>query len=127
VDVLFLSGCAPNLGKFREQFDFIVLLSTPADVMVDRLTGRTSNSYGKHPEEVARSLHFKETIEPRLRSIADLEVDTSAPLEQVVADVLKLAPELPPNGAHDPHDVTFLERVRTEACGDWLATGTWRR
>jgi dephospho-CoA kinase len=40
VDVLFLSGCAPNLGKFREQFDSIVLLSAPAAVMVERLTDR---------------------------------------------------------------------------------------
>ena len=103
VDVLFLSGCAPNLGKFREQFDFIVLLSAPVDVMVERLAGRESNAYGRHPEEVARSLHFKETIEPRLRAIAHLEVDTSTPLDQIVAAVLNLAPELSPNEAHDPH------------------------
>jgi dephospho-CoA kinase len=91
-DVLFLSGCAPNLGKFREQFDSIVLLSAPAPVMVERLTHRETNSYGKDPEEVARSLQFKETIEPRLRSIAHLEVDTSASPDEVVAAVLRLAP-----------------------------------
>jgi dephospho-CoA kinase len=92
VDVLFVSGCAPNLGKFHEQFDSIVLLSASAAVMVERLADRETNSYGKGPEEVARSLHFKETIEPRLRSIAHLEVDTSASLDEVVAAVLELAP-----------------------------------
>jgi dephospho-CoA kinase len=91
VDVLFLSGCAPNLGRFHHQFDSIVLLSAPAAVMVERLADRDTNSYGKHPEEVARSLQFKETVEPRLRSIAHLEVDTSAPLDEVVAAVLEFA------------------------------------
>ncbi len=90
VDVLFVSGCAPNQGRFHEQFDYIVLLSAPADVMVERLTERGSNLYGKHPEEVARSLYFKETVEPRLRSIAHLEVDTSVPVDEVVTAVLRL-------------------------------------
>src|SRR6202043_607765 len=30
-DVLFLSGCAENMGKFLPQFDHVVLLSAPAD------------------------------------------------------------------------------------------------
>ncbi len=91
VDVLFVSGCAPNQGKFRDRFDHIVLLSAPAAVMVHRLTSRDTNTYGQHPEEVARSLEFKETVEPILRSVADVEVDTSVDLQQVVASVLGLA------------------------------------
>ena len=94
-DVLFVSGCAPNLGKFRDEFDSVVLLSAPAAVMVERLTSRITNSYGKHPEEVARSLGFKETVEPHLRSIADLEIDTSAPLSEVVTAVLTSAGRTP--------------------------------
>jgi len=76
--------------EVSKQFDYIVLLSAPAAVMVERLADRESNLYGKHPEEVARSLHFKETVEPRLRSIAHLEVDASAPVDEVVAAVLRL-------------------------------------
>ena len=30
-DVLFLSGCAENMGKFLPQFDHVILLSAPAD------------------------------------------------------------------------------------------------
>jgi len=91
-DVLFIGGCAFNQGRFHEQFDHIVLLSAPAAVMVERLTVRTSNVYGKQPEEVARSLHFKETVEPRLRAIAHLEIDTTLCLDEVVAAVLELVP-----------------------------------
>src|SRR5680860_1380689 len=40
-DVLFLSGCSPNQGKFYPQFDHIVLLSAPAGVLVERLASRT--------------------------------------------------------------------------------------
>jgi shikimate kinase len=91
VEVLFLSGCSPNQGKFYPQFDHIVLLTAPAAVLVERLATRTTNPYGKHPDEVARVLAVQQTIEPLLRAGAGLEVDTSAPLDQVVATVLRLA------------------------------------
>jgi dephospho-CoA kinase len=89
-EVLFVSGCAPNQWKFYPQFDHVVLLSAPASVLVERLATRTSNPYGKHPDEVARVLLLKETVEPRLRSAADLEIDTRAPLDEVVGRVLRL-------------------------------------
>lgn len=98
-DRLFVSGCAPNQGRFHARFDHIVLLSAPVAVMVERLSSRTSNSYGQHPEEVDRSLSFKETVEPRLRSVADLEIDTSVPLDDVVAAVLAVAPGRDASGA----------------------------
>ena len=90
-DVLVVGGCAPNLGAFRDRFDVIVLLSAPAVVMASRLGDRDGSAYGTHPEELARSLRFKETVEPRLRAIADVEIDTTAPLDDVVATILTLA------------------------------------
>jgi shikimate kinase len=89
-DVLFVSGCSPNQGKFYPQFDHIVLLTAPAAVLVARLANRTTNPYGKHPDEVARVLALQQTVEPLLRGGAGLEVDTNAPLDQVVATVLRL-------------------------------------
>lgn len=89
-EVLFVSGCAANMGKFLHQFDHIVLLSAPADVIVERLRTRTNNPYGKHPDERDRVLRLKESVEPLLRSIAGHEVDTSAPLDDVVMRVLRL-------------------------------------
>jgi shikimate kinase len=89
VEVLFLSGCSPNQGTFYPQFDHIVLLTAPPAVLVERAT-RTTNPYGKHLDEVARVLALQQTVEPLLRAGAGLEVDTSAPLDQVVATVLGL-------------------------------------
>jgi shikimate kinase len=90
-DVLFLGGCAENMGQFLAQFDHVVLLRAPADVLVERLRTRTTNPYGKHPDEVARILEQMATVEPLLRRAADHEIDTSAPLEAVLATVLRLA------------------------------------
>jgi shikimate kinase len=89
-DVLFVSGCAENMPKFFPQFDLIVLLSAPASVIVQRLRTRTTNQYGKRPEEVARVLSLVESVEPRLRRAARYEIDTSAPLEEVVVSLLQL-------------------------------------
>ena len=89
-EVLFLSGCSPNQGRFYPQFDHIVLLTAPAAVLVARLANRTTNPYGKHPAEVARVLALQQTVEPLLRAGAGLEVDTNAPLDQVLATVLRL-------------------------------------
>lgn len=89
-DVLFLSGCAENMRKFLPQFDHVILLSAPADVIVERLRVRAGNSYGKHPNEIARVLDLVEKVEPLLRRAAGYEIDTSACLEDVVATLLQL-------------------------------------
>jgi dephospho-CoA kinase len=89
-DVLFVSGCAENMPKFFPQFDLIVLLSAPSSVIVERLRTRTTNQYGKRPEEVARVLSLVESIEPQLRRAAGYEIDTSVPLEEVVRTLLQM-------------------------------------
>ncbi len=89
--VLFVSGCAANMGKFLPQFDHIVLLSAAPAVIEERLRTRSDNAYGKRPEEIARVLGLIEVVEPLLRRVADLEIDTSAPLEEVVMTVIDLA------------------------------------
>jgi shikimate kinase len=92
-DILFVSGYAENQVRFHPQFDQIILLSAPAEVLVERLTTRTNNPYGKHPDELADVLNYLETVEPRLRRVAGHEVDASAPLDEVVATVLQLVGE----------------------------------
>jgi shikimate kinase len=89
-EALFVSGCKSNQGKFYAQFDHIVLLSAPARLIVERLATRTTNPYGKHPDELAQVLRYLHTVEPLLRRDASLEVDTSAPLDQVIETILGL-------------------------------------
>src|ERR1700737_5003552 len=88
--VLFVSGTAPNLGTFYAQFDHIILLSAPASVLVERLSSRTNNTYGKHRHELARVLEQIETVEPMLRQGASQEVDASASVDQVLETILDI-------------------------------------
>lgn len=81
---LFVSGCAANMGQFLRHFDHVVLLSAPPSVVLERLASRTTNTYGKDPEEAARVLGLIEEIEPRLRAVADLEIVTTALLTDVL-------------------------------------------
>ncbi len=89
-NVLFVAGCDENQGKFHPQFDHIVLLSAPLETMIERLETRTTNAYGKSPLEFGRFLEDVETAEPLLRRAADHEVRTTAPLDDVVATILRL-------------------------------------
>jgi shikimate kinase len=86
--VLFMSGTHSNQSKFYRQFDHIVLLSAPRELIVERLTTRSNNPYGKKPGQIAEVLGFIETVEPHLRRAASLEVVTTAPLEQVLDAIL---------------------------------------
>ena len=89
-DVLFVSGCVSNQGRFYPLFDHIVLLSAPTEVIIERLRTRTNNDYGKDPEELADVLHHIATVEPLLRRGATLEIDTRAPLDEVVHTLIGL-------------------------------------
>lgn len=86
--VLFVQGTTRNQGTFYPWFDHIVLLSAPAEVLIERLTHRTTNPYGKDPAELAETLEYIETVEPLLRASATLEVVTTVPVTDVADTVL---------------------------------------
>ncbi|HEX5543625.1 MAG TPA: AAA family ATPase [Micromonospora sp.] len=89
-EVLFVAGCEENQVKFHPQFDQIVLLSAPLEILIDRLATRTTNTYGKAPEELRRFLDDLEAVEPLLRQVANHEVRTTVPLNDVVTTILRL-------------------------------------
>lgn len=93
VPVLFIAGCEENQVRFHPQFDCIILLSAPPQVMAERLAARTANPYGKAPEELDRILDDLNTVEPLLRRVADHEIQTTIPLDDVVAAILHLVGE----------------------------------
>lgn len=88
---LFVSGCKSNQGKFYTQFDHVVLLSAPADVLLARVMARNNNPYGKRPEERALILRHLAEVEPLLRASATCEIDATAPIAQVVQQLEDLA------------------------------------
>src|SRR3954470_17151733 len=90
-ETLYVSGCVANQGAFYDRFDAVVLLSAPADVILERIAARSTNDYGKSPAE--RSLVLADladladlaAVEPLLRATCTDEVDASPPLDEVVA------------------------------------------
>jgi len=76
-DVLFIAGCEENQVQFHWQFDHVILLSAPADVLLERLANRTNNAYGKAPDERIRIMNDLAEVEPRLRRAASHELRTT--------------------------------------------------
>ncbi len=66
----------------------VVLLTAPLEVLAHRLDTRTTNAFGRTPEERRRFLDDVATVEPLLRRVADRTVETTAPLHDVVDTVL---------------------------------------
>jgi dephospho-CoA kinase len=93
-DVLLVAGCASNQVKFYDQFDLVVLLSAPAAVMVERIRNRSGNPFGKSQLQLAQVLGDLESVEPLLRKVADAEVATDRPLDEVVDDIVRLCASL---------------------------------
>jgi hypothetical protein len=89
-EILFVAGCEENQVGFHDQFDHIVLLSAPEEIVMSRLSSRTSNPYGKDPAQLRRVLDDLRVVEPFLRRAADHEVVTTAPLDDVVAEILAI-------------------------------------
>jgi dephospho-CoA kinase len=88
---LFVAGTSWNQGEFYPLFDHVVLLSAPAGVMLDRIASRTGNDFGKTAEEREKILRDLAEVEPLLRNSATVEIDASAPLDEVVRRLDELA------------------------------------
>jgi len=87
---LYVSGTVSNQGRFHDRFDAVVLLSAPADVLLDRISTRTTNEYGKSPAERELILeHFRE-VEPLLRANCTHEIDATEPLSEVVERLVEI-------------------------------------
>ncbi len=82
--VLFISGCVSNQGTFYPRFDAVVLLTAPANVILERVAGRETNGFGKSHAERDRILDDLAHVEPLLRAGASAEIDARAPLDEVV-------------------------------------------
>jgi dephospho-CoA kinase len=87
---LYVSGTVSNQGGFYPQFDAVVLLSAPADVLLRRLESRTTSDYGKTAEERALILRQIAEVEPLLRATCTHELDAAQPLEDVVAQLVEI-------------------------------------
>ena len=87
---LYISGTVSNQGRFYPQFDAIVLLSTPADLLLRRIAKRTTNDYGKSREDRDLILRHLAEVEPLLRATRTHEVDATQPIDAVVDELIAI-------------------------------------
>jgi broad-specificity NMP kinase len=86
---LFISGCYSNQGKFYKHFDHVVLLKADLDIMLDRIDKRTSNNYGKSPQQRAEVIDSYENVLPLLEKRSDIIIDSTNNGIDVVCSILK--------------------------------------
>jgi dephospho-CoA kinase len=94
--VLFISGCVSNQAKFSARFDAVVLLTAPADLILERVARRDTTAFGKRDVERDRIFDDLANVEPLLRAIATAEIDTRAPLDGVVETIERIGVQRAP-------------------------------
>lgn len=87
---LYLSGAVSNQGRFYPQFDAVVLLSAPAQVILGRIAARTTNDYGKSVAERAEILRNLAEFEPLLRAGCTHELDATRPPDEIVSALVAI-------------------------------------
>ena len=73
----------------------VVLLSASLHVLVQRVSTRTNNPYGKTPDQQVEIARYVDTVEPLLRRGATLELDGQRPasdLADVIEDLVTRTP-----------------------------------
>lgn len=89
--LLVVAGTVANQGRLYARFAAVVLLTAPLDVLLARVASRTTNDFGKDRSERERIVRDVREVEPLLRASASHEVETDAPLAEVVGAVLRAA------------------------------------
>ena len=90
---LYVSGTVSNQGRFDDRFDAVVLLSAPAEVLLSRIEGRTTNTYGKSSEQRELVLRHLADVEPLLRRTCTQELDAAEPFARLVDQRAELGRE----------------------------------
>lgn len=91
-DDVVVSGTAENQGIFYDRFDHVVLLSAPVEVLIDRISSRTNNPYGRTAEQQRDVRRYVIDVEPLLRRGASLELDGRRPVADLADSIEALEP-----------------------------------
>lgn len=87
-DVVFICAVTSRQHEFYDQFDKIILLTIDEPTLKRRLHTRTTNDYGKHPNEMALILAGREGFEQQMLEVGAIPVDATQPLDAVVNEIL---------------------------------------
>lgn len=89
--IAFLCGSAENEEEVWDLFDLVVCMVVDGDTLRHRLLTRTTNSFGKHPEELAAALGCNDGTESTYRRLGATIIDGRMPLTEVADAILAAA------------------------------------
>jgi hypothetical protein len=92
----FLFGSVENEDEVWDLFDLVVCLVADNETLRHRLETRTTNAFGKHPEELAAALDGNEGVASTYRRRGATIVDGRQPLSEVADAVLAAAAKITP-------------------------------
>jgi broad-specificity NMP kinase len=88
---VFLCGCAGGEDEFWDLLDRAIVLDVDNETLQHRLATRTTNSYGKADHERTAILAANIGWADAYARIGASVIDGTRPIDEVVADVLRLA------------------------------------
>jgi hypothetical protein len=101
--VVFLCGSAENEAEVRDLFDLIICLIIDDESLRRRLATRTSNAFGRHPEELAAAAMWNPRMRPTYERLGAVIVDTSSrPPDEVAQIVLRAVSQTFPHSDTRP-------------------------
>jgi hypothetical protein len=92
--ICFLCGDFENKAEVRPFFDRVVCLVVDEVTLRDRLASRTTNLFGRHPEELHAALGWRLAVEDQFRKCGATIVDATQPPDVVAAQVAASAEPL---------------------------------
>ena len=92
----FLCGSVENEADVLELFDLVVCLVVDDETLRDRLRTRTTNAFGKHPEELAAALGWNPRMESAYRGIGATIIDGRRPPAEIAEAILAVAAQTAP-------------------------------
>lgn len=97
----FLCGCVENEVDVWDLFDLVVCVVVDNETLRERLMTRTTNAFGKNPEELAAALEHNDGIESTYRRFGATIIDGGRPPAEVADAILVAAAETPPTRRPD--------------------------
>jgi adenylate kinase family enzyme len=87
--IFILGNCGNELEIADKYFDKVLCLEIDEETMVKRLLTRTTNNYGKDPDQMAIIKKWYKPIMERYRNYGAIMIDGTQSLDEIVDQILK--------------------------------------
>ncbi len=84
----YFSGTASNQKGHLGLFDKVFALVIDEQQLIDRLTNRTNNPFGKHPNELADILSWHKWFENVLVEKGAIPINGTLPVDKIVSEII---------------------------------------